>query len=113
MLHTVKKADYVEGYKLKLVFNDGCVKIVNLENMIKNAKNMFIPLMNLDYFKKVKCDGITISWPNGVDLCPDVLYGIGKNLKQSTSKRRPSRTIKSQKKPKVKSSRRAKSTVKT
>ena len=100
MLHTVKKVEYVEGYKLKLFFNDRCVKIVNLENMIKNTKNMFTPLLDLDYFKKVECDGITICWPNGVDLCPDVLYRIGKNIKQSTSKRYPARMIKSQKKQK-------------
>jgi hypothetical protein len=108
MLHTVKKVEYIEEYKLKLIFNDGCIKIVNLENMIKNTKNMFVPLLDLNYFKKVKCDGITICWPNGVDLCPDVLYRIGKNIKQSTSKRYLSRTIKNQKKPKVKSSRRVK-----
>ena len=111
MLHTVKKVEYVEEYKLKLTFDDRCVKIVNLESLIKNTKNMFGPLLDLDYFKKVECDGITICWPNGVDLCPDVLYGIGKNVKQSTSKRYAARTIKSHKRPKVKSSRRSKSKV--
>jgi len=60
MLHTVKKVKYVERYKLKLSFNDRCVKIVNLEHMLKNAKNMFAPLVDVNYFKKVKCDSISI-----------------------------------------------------
>ena len=97
MLHTVKKVEYVEGYKLKLSFNDRRVKIVNLENMLKNAKNMFIPLANMDYFKKVKCDSISIYWPNGVDLCPDVLYKMGEDIKQSTPKRSQSPRIKRRK----------------
>jgi hypothetical protein len=77
-LHTVRKVQYLEDYKLELHFDDRSVKIVDLENMVKKAKNMFLPLKSMDYFKQVKCDGITISWPNGVDLCPDVLYKMGK-----------------------------------
>jgi hypothetical protein len=57
MLHTVKKVEYLEEYKLKLTFNDKSIKTVNLENMIKSTKNMFVPLLDLDYFKNVKCNG--------------------------------------------------------
>ncbi len=102
MLHTIKKVEYVEGYKLKLLFNDRRVKIVNLESMLKNAKNMLIPLMDIEYFKKVKCDGISIYWPNGVDLCPDVLFKMGKDVKQSISESSLSRrSIKGLKKSKL------------
>ncbi len=90
MLHTVKKVEYVERYRIKLHFDDKSVKIVDLENMLRNAKNMFLPLKDIAYFKQVKCDGITINWPNGVDLCPDVLYKMGKNLTQSV--RKPKKT---------------------
>ena len=88
MLHTVKKVEYLEGYKLKLTFDDNKVKVVNLENMMKRAKNMFLPLVNLEYFKQVSCDGITICWPNGVDLCPDVLYKMGEDVSHSYRKRK-------------------------
>ena len=87
MLRSVKKVEYLEGYKLKLHFDNRHIKIVNLDSMLKNAKNMLAPLMNLDYFKKVKCDGTTIFWPNGVDLCPDVLFKMGENVSRSVSKR--------------------------
>jgi hypothetical protein len=82
MLHTVKKVKYLEDYKLALVFNDGKTKIVDFEYRLKNAKNMFLPLKDIDYFKKVRADGITIVWPNGLDLCPDVLYEIGEEVKE-------------------------------
>lgn len=77
MLHTIKKVKYLDGYRLELVFNDKITKIVDLSDMVKKAKNMLLPLKDIDYFKKVSCDGITICWPNGVDLCPDVLYDTG------------------------------------
>ena len=90
MLHIVKKVEYVEGYKLKLKFNDGKIKIVDFEERLKEAKNMFLPLKNINYFKKVRADGTTIVWPNGLDLCPDVLYEKGKDVKK-TSKNKPIR----------------------
>jgi len=37
------------------------------------------PLQETKYFKKVKMDKLnyTITWPNGADFCPDVLYESG------------------------------------
>ena len=101
MLHTVKKVEYLEGYKIKLIFNDMSVKTVDLENMLKHAKNMFIPLKDIDYFKKVKCDGISIYWPNGVDLCPDVLYKLGEEPSRQNSKNFPSQITKRRKKSRL------------
>lgn len=101
MLHTVKKVEYLEEYKLKLHFDDRSVKMVDLENMLKNAKNMLLPLINIDYFKQVTCDGTTISWPNGVDLCPDVLYKMGKEIVKLSQKSKPSRVPKARRKAKT------------
>jgi hypothetical protein len=80
MLHTIKNVEYLEDYKLKLLFDDGKFKIVDFENRLKEAKNMFLPLKDIDYFKKVKTDGSTLVWPNGLDLCPDALYDRGKDI---------------------------------
>lgn len=74
MLHKITNVEYVEGYKLKLLFDGKESRIIDLEDRLKNAKNMFFPLKDLNFFKQVKSDGMTIVWPNGLDLCPDVLY---------------------------------------
>jgi Protein of unknown function (DUF2442) len=87
MLHTVKKVKYLEGYKLKLVFDNGKTKIIDFEDRLRNAKNMFLPLKDVDYFKKVKTDGTTLVWPNGLDLCPDVLYEMGAEVNSTKSSR--------------------------
>lgn len=87
MLHTVKKVKYLEGYRLSLVFNDGKTKVVDFEYRLKSAKNMFLPLKSIDYFKKVRADGTTVVWPNGLDLCPDVLYELGEDVKATPRKK--------------------------
>jgi hypothetical protein len=87
MLHLVRKVEYLEDYKLKLTFNDKKQKVVDLKKYSKEGpETVFYPFKDLDFFKSVKLDkrGGTIVWPNGVDLCPDVLYRIGKEAKETT-----------------------------
>jgi hypothetical protein len=98
MLHTIKKAEYLDGYRVKLYFDDRKVKVVNLESMLRNAKHMLLPLTKIDYFRLVKCDGITIYWPNGVDLCPDMLYKMGEEKTRSTRKHKSPRSTRIPKK---------------
>ena len=95
MSHRIKKVEYLDGYKLNLHFDDKTIKEVDLSDTIARAKGNLLSLRDVEYFKKVKCDGITIVWPNGVDLCPDTLYKMGKKAtaktkrKVSVSVRRP------------------------
>ena len=81
MLHTIKDVKYIDGYKLSLTFNDGKTKLVDFEQRLQNPKNMFLPLKDVEYFKRVHLDGITLVWPNGLDLCPDSLYERGKEIR--------------------------------
>lgn len=80
----IKKVEYFDDYKLLLLFSDKKTKIVDIEPIIKKSKGLFHPLKNIDYFKKVSLDDLeyplSICWPNGEDLCPDVLYEIGKDV---------------------------------
>jgi hypothetical protein len=75
----VTKVEYLHDYKLKLTFSDRKVKVVDLEIKIKNAKGLFLPLQDVEYFKQVTLDDgpLSIHWPNGADICPDVLYKMG------------------------------------
>ena len=79
----VKNVKYLSEYKLELLFSDDKKKIVDFENKLKEAKGIFLPLKNPDYFKLVSVDDchLSICWPNGADICPDVLYEMGTDIK--------------------------------
>lgn len=81
MLQRIKDVKHIEKYKLQLSFYNGDVRLVDFEKRLETAKNIFSPLKEVEYFKKVKCDGTTIVWPNGLDLCPDVLHEMGVEVK--------------------------------
>ncbi len=54
-------------------FHNGEEREINLEPHLRGQ--MFEPVRNdPDFFRQVLIEGITIAWPNGADLCPDVLY---------------------------------------
>jgi hypothetical protein len=92
MLHIVKKVEYLEGYKLKITFDDKKVKVVDFNDRLKDAKNMFLPLKDIAFFKQVKADGTTIVWPNGLDLCPDALYDKGVEVEDTQTKKMRSKS---------------------
>ncbi len=76
-LHVVK-AEYLKDYQLRIFFNDGVVKVVNLENELYGE--MFEPLKNKDVFKGFFISLNTVEWANGADFDPEFLYKIGKEL---------------------------------
>jgi hypothetical protein len=72
-LHVIR-ADYIEGYKIRIEFNNGESGIVNLEGELWGE--VFEPLRNVENFKKFHIDPEleTIVWENGADLAPEFLY---------------------------------------
>jgi hypothetical protein len=87
-MHAVKKAKYLEDFKLILTFDDQTDKIVDLFPHLYGE--IFEPLNDISYFKrfKVNKDTDTIEWENGADMSPDFLYRIGKEIKQSVENKR-------------------------
>jgi hypothetical protein len=61
---------------LDLTFDNGFHGIVDMDRIVKNYTGVFAPLLQDDYFKQVSVNTElgTVVWPNGADLCPDVLY---------------------------------------
>jgi len=76
-MHFVKDAAYMSEYKLLLTFEDGVVKLVDMEPYLDGE--IFEPLKDIDYFKTVRLnpDIDTIVWDNEADVSPDFLYKIG------------------------------------
>ena len=79
-MHFVKDVTYVSEYKLLLTFEDGSVKLVDLERELDGE--IFEPLKDVNYFKTVRVnpDLDTIVWENGADISPDFLYQIGTQM---------------------------------
>jgi len=73
---TVIEARIVDGYRVELTFSDGVRGVVDLANRIVGRSGVFAPLENPEYFRKVAVDSElgTIVWPNGADICPDLLH---------------------------------------
>jgi hypothetical protein len=77
MLLSVKKAEYVSDYKIKLFFNNGKSKTVDLKDTVfKDHREIFKALRDIEYFKRFKIELNTIAWENGLDLAPEYLYKL-------------------------------------
>lgn len=77
-MHFVRKAKYVEDYKILLTFEDKSRKVVDFRKALKGFKGeIFRPLKDIDYFKSFKVDLDTVTWRNGADVSPDFLYEMG------------------------------------
>jgi hypothetical protein len=76
-MHFVKEAEYLSGFKLLLVFEDGVKKIVDFHPYLEGE--VFRPLKDISYFKEVRVntDIDTVVWPNDADFSPDFLYEVG------------------------------------
>lgn len=75
MFLEVVKAEYLNGYKVKLLFNNGETKIADLSQSLNGS--VFAPLKDLDYFKRFSIKFNTIEWENGADFAPEYLFEIG------------------------------------
>ena len=74
MFIEVVKAEYLDGYRIKLLFNNGEKKIADLSHSLNGA--VFAPLKDVDFFKRFSIKFNTIEWENGADLAPEYLYEI-------------------------------------
>ena len=75
MFIEIVKAEYLDNYRIKLWFNDGKVKIVDLADSLNGL--VFEPLKELEFFKNFTIKFNTIEWENGADFAPEYLYEIG------------------------------------
>ena len=74
---TIIKAEYLDGYRIKAVFNNGVTKVIAFSAIIANGKGLCKKLANLDYFKSFQLDPFTIDWSNEIGFAPEYLYEQG------------------------------------
>ena len=75
MLKDIVEATALEGYRVRLRFEDGVVGELDLATILR-FEGVFAPLKDLNRFRELSVhpDLGTIFWPNGADLDPAVLY---------------------------------------
>lgn len=73
-------ATYLDGYRLRLEFDDGIMKVVDLYPHLDGP--IFEPLRDLAYFRtfRLNHDIDTVVWDNGADFAPEFLYEIGEEV---------------------------------
>ena len=68
----------IENYELKIIFDNGEVKIFDVKPYF--GHKVFEELKDEKMFNTVKVAGLSIEWDNGADICPDELYNLSKNI---------------------------------
>lgn len=74
----VTEVECLDDYRLLLTFDNGDRREVDIAAIVP-FDGVFEPLKDVAYFRRVRVDPEigTIVWPNGADLCPDVLFEAG------------------------------------
>lgn len=74
MLVDVVDVQVLDGYRLRLRFDDGAEGNVDISHLV-DFKGVFEPLKDYAFFSRVKVnpDIGTICWENGADLSPSSL----------------------------------------
>jgi hypothetical protein len=82
-MHFVRNVEYVQKYMLRLQFEDGYWREVDLKDELYGE--VFEPLKRVEYFKTVAVnhDLDTIVWDNDADFSPDYLYEISHPVEQN------------------------------
>lgn len=75
---TVTEVEVLAGYCLDLTFSDGLHGQIDLSSRLLGRGGVYQPLEDPAFFRKVCVDADlgTIVWPNGVDICPDLLHSL-------------------------------------
>lgn len=83
MFINIVGVEHIGAYKLRLQFDNGVEKDVDLSTELNDEIHR--PLKDVEYFRKVYIDPDTnsIEWPNGAEFTSEFLYEIGRELHRS------------------------------
>jgi hypothetical protein len=74
MMHVITNVATRDDFLLEITFDDGEVRTFDIGPYLKGS--LFTPLRDKKLFARVKVSEEMrgLSWPNGADLCADMLY---------------------------------------
>jgi hypothetical protein len=74
MKHSVSWIRYVGMYRLEVVYADALTVILDFANFLTEHDGPVVePLRDVASFSAARLEGGVVTWPNGFDICPDVL----------------------------------------
>jgi hypothetical protein len=69
----IQAVEPLEGFNVRLTFQDGTIKEIDLDPYLRGP--IFEPIRHApEVFRAVHVVGSTIGWESGADIDPDVLY---------------------------------------
>ena len=71
----IRRVAAMPGYRLKLTLTDGSVVERDISALLEGP--LFGVIREGTVFSKVRVSGGAIEWPNGADICPDLLIWGG------------------------------------
>ncbi len=84
----ISKAEALPGLRLRLTLTDGSVVERDVASLLNGP--VFERIRNDPAeFARVRVEGGTVVWPNGADLCPDVLIWNGPPPEPAQARRAP------------------------
>lgn len=74
MTPRVVRAEYIQGYLIRVWFGDGSSAEIDFAKELEGE--VFDPLRDISYFRQflVHPELHTLVWPNGADFAPEFLY---------------------------------------
>lgn len=85
---TIKKANYLNGYKIEITFSDGKVNVFDYENLVMREHEGSIPYRDIEKFKEFEIISNTeIAWGENWDMILP-LHTIYSKTKVSNSGRK-------------------------
>ncbi|HEX8695517.1 MAG TPA: DUF2442 domain-containing protein [Longimicrobium sp.] len=78
----VTRATHLGEYELRIEFNDGSTKDVDLSGELYGE--VFEPLRDPELFRRgaLNPETGTVEWPNGADFAPEFLHQIGRPVQR-------------------------------
>jgi hypothetical protein len=74
----VIEAEYLRDYLVKVKFNTGETKLVDLKESLQGP--VFEPLKDVNFFRQFTIRFNTLEWQNGADFSPEYLFKVGKTI---------------------------------
>lgn len=73
-MHRIVAVKPLPSYRVRIRFSDGVEGEVSLADLV--GKGVFADWIDPEHFARVAIDpeSHTLTWPGGIDLCPDTLY---------------------------------------